>query len=176
MDERETERKRNERRSTSLQIYSRLCGTFWRCGRTAAVEGGKARRIPRERGSLLSRSSSRRRTFHPLCVYVYTRPESARAEGRTSTGYGEGGKWVARGRPRDEALLGTDSGTGRTGNAKGSSCSGTTVANKCPACVASFLPSFRSSLLPFVHPLFLSLPPYPLIPSTSLPSNDGILI
>lgn len=63
-------------RSASLQIYSRLCGTFWRCGRTVVAEGGKARRIPRERGSLLSWSSSRRRAFHPLCVYVYTRPES----------------------------------------------------------------------------------------------------
>lgn len=112
---------RNERRSTSVQIYSRLCGTFWRCGRTAVVEGGKARRIPRERGSLLSRSSSRRRTFHPLCVYVYTRPESERARGSK---YGLWGGWEVGGRRPTEAVLRTDSGTGRTGNAKGSSCNG----------------------------------------------------
>lgn len=88
-------RERNERRSTSGQIYSRLCGTFWRCGWTAVVEGGKARRIPRERGSLLSRSSSRRRTFHPLCVYVYTRPVSERARGSER---GLWGGWKVGGR------------------------------------------------------------------------------
>lgn len=85
-------------RSASLQIYSRLCGTFWRCGRTVVAEGGKARRIPRERGSLLSRSSSRRRAFHPLCVYVYTRPESElqredEGEG-TNVDYTRGGRQV----------------------------------------------------------------------------------
>lgn len=106
-------------RSASVQIYSRLCGTFWRCGRTVVAEGGEARRIPRERGSLLSRSSSRRRAFHPLCVYVYTRLESGRRAGGGGEGerglHDENGWRVVGGRPRDETLLRTDRWTWRPG-------------------------------------------------------------
>ena len=42
------------------EVYSRLCCTFRWCGRTV-VEGGKARRSDRERGSFLSERASRRR-------------------------------------------------------------------------------------------------------------------
>ena len=67
------------------EIYSRLCCTFRWCGRTV-VEGGKARRSDRERGSLLSERASRRRALaNP--AFTCTHDKRAGVEGRSLGGF-----------------------------------------------------------------------------------------